>query len=100
RLGARRLGPRWRAPPGRSCLTGRQFVGDMTTMPHLVFVRTIIASTLAAFPAAASAQGTRPRMSDSLPSAHADSSRATASFHLVSTRDAWMVTGAVLATAS
>src|SRR5438270_6975615 len=69
-------------------------------MAHIVFVRFIIAVTFAAFPASLSAQATRHHASDSLPAVHADSSRTTDSFHLISRRDAWILSGAVAATAS
>ena len=66
----------------------------------IVFVRVIIAVTFAALPARVSAQATRHHESDSLATVNADSSRSTDSFRLVSKRDTWMLTGAVIATAS
>jgi membrane-associated phospholipid phosphatase len=69
-------------------------------MAHIVFVRVSIAAALAAFAATVSAQGTRDHASDSLPIVHGDSSRTSDSFCLISTRDAWILSGAVVATAS
>jgi len=69
-------------------------------MAQVVFVRAIIASALGALPAVSAAQAARSQAPDSLPRVSVDSTRATASVPLLSKRDAWMLTGAVLATAS